>query len=154
MEASIWLTPLHRFLQKPGGARPLLGMSCKQRKQPCVFGETRRQHFAKGTYTHPGSFPFPFPFSHKPVRPGIEDRKCLSDSMRKKHGSQSLSRKEERIWCLTSLQDPRKGPLNLESSLPQAALGLLLQRKQAMWASYQNVGSEAVSTLFLSQNDS
>ena len=121
------------------GTRPQLGMSCKHRQQPCVFGERRRQHFAKGTHMHPGSFPFP----HKPVRPGIEDRKCPSDNMRKNCGSQSLSRKEERVWCLTSLQDPRKGPLNPESSLPQAVLGLLLQPKPPKWALYQSVGSEA-----------
>ena len=99
------------------GARPLLGMSYKHREQPCIFGERRRQHFAQGTHMHPGSFSFPF--THKPVRPGMEDGKCLPDNMSENCGSQRLSRKEERVWCLTSLQDPRKGPFNPESSLPQ-----------------------------------
>lgn len=42
----------------------------------------------------------------------------------------------------TSLQDPRKGPLNPEASLPQAVLGLLLQPKPPKWVSDQSVGSE------------
>lgn len=54
VRASIWLRLSDNSCQKPGEElreRSLLGRSCKPRKQPCIFGERRRQPFAKGTHT-------------------------------------------------------------------------------------------------------